>query len=612
MDPYHFTDSYDSESSEDDFTGFNSEELQAALDKRTEWNNRNYSSDESSLSSESDDEIDTDNNSSSSDRDESDDNVDIDNVDPSDVPDLRANPIDWTEDLSDIYVPAFNRPSGPNLPADWNPKSTPLDYFKLFMTDDLLKDIVNQTNQYARIQIAKRCRTQPNYVDQEWPADGSKDLTIAELFAYIGVNVILSVNPFRQLKHVFSSDPYLGNSGIRNVFTLKRFTKIGHYFCVSDKSVEPPRESALYDKLYKIRPVVSKLNELFPKYYNYSEHQVIDESSVKMKSRDQVKMFLKNKPCKFGWKVWSRCDSESPQKPYLLQFEPYLGRKLTKVSEHGLYFDVVNRLTRSLRGSNVKLYTDNAYSSCKLAIFLMGHSIWFSGTARQNSLGLHPYVKAPPKKAPRGSFKIFQDKDKRNLTICCWRDCKWVRFCSTEADPRITCAALRRINGRYERIHQPLVAFKYASRYKNVDIFDMASTKYQIARRSYRPWKYMWNFCLQASIVNAFILYMATNTDPKPRNFTQSQFRLILAKQLIGGFSGRKATPIIAPLFVGPDVVDTDQIVNHENSKMDSARGRTCKIHKQYFRVTKRTVYGCRACGVYLCKECHVKWHYNT
>ena len=47
--------------------------------------------------------------------------------------------------------------------------------------------------------------------------------------AYVGCNIIMSVNPYRQLKHMFLSDPYLANSGIRNVFTLKRFTKIGHY-----------------------------------------------------------------------------------------------------------------------------------------------------------------------------------------------------------------------------------------------------------------------------------------------------------------------------------------------------------------------------------------------
>ena len=86
---------------------------------------------------------------------------------------------------------------------------------------------------------------------------------------------------------MFSSDPYLAKSGMRNVFTLKRFTKIGHYFCLSDKSVEPPRDSDSYDKLYKIRPVIEQLNHLFPKYYRYTSHLALDESSVKTKESGQ-------------------------------------------------------------------------------------------------------------------------------------------------------------------------------------------------------------------------------------------------------------------------------------------------------------------------------------
>ena len=112
--------------------------------------------------------------------------------------------------------------------------------------------------------FSKKRTTQPNYVDKEWAFDSSDNITYDELCAYLGCNIIMSVNPYRQLKHMFSSDPYLANSGIRNVFTLKRFTKIGHYFCVSDKSVEPPRDSDSYDKLYKIRPVIEQLNCLFP------------------------------------------------------------------------------------------------------------------------------------------------------------------------------------------------------------------------------------------------------------------------------------------------------------------------------------------------------------
>ena len=69
-------------------------------------------------------------------------------------------------------------------------------------------------NQYARLAILKRCTTVPNFVDKEWSLDGSNDITYQELCAYLGSNIILSVNPSRRLKHVFSADPYMSNSGI--------------------------------------------------------------------------------------------------------------------------------------------------------------------------------------------------------------------------------------------------------------------------------------------------------------------------------------------------------------------------------------------------------------
>ena len=101
---------------------------------------------------------------------------------------------------------------------------------------------------------------------------------------------------------------------------------------------------------------------------------------------------------------------------------------------------------------------------------------------------------------------------------------------------------------------------------------------------------------------------METNTEPKPKKFTQSDFRLLLGKQLIGGFTSRKIEPTYKPLFEGPDIT-TPQLVNHENYKIAIARGCNCRLHKKKFGVTKCTVYGCRACSIYLCKECHYQWH---
>ena len=172
-------------------------------------------------------------------------------------------------------------------------------------------------------------------------------------------------------------------------------------------------------------------------------------------------------------------------------------------------------MTKFMRGSNVKLYTDSAYSSLQTLLYFKKHSIFGTLTIGQNSIGLHPSVKNPPKKVPRGWHKIFQDENDRFLTICVWNDTKAVRFVSTCSDPTVVSVALRRVGGNYERLSQPFIATNYHAKYKNVDILDLYCSKYSLSRRSYRPWKYLFTFCLQASIVNAFILFTSTNKVPR-------------------------------------------------------------------------------------------------
>ena len=101
-------------------------------------------------------------------------------------------------------------------------------------------------------------------------------------------------------------------------------------------------------------------------------------------------------------------------------------------------------------------------------------------------------MKNAPKKVPRGWHKIFQDENDRFLTICVWNDTKAVRFVSTCSDPTVV---------------------------------------------SYY----------------AFILFTSTNKIPRRNNYTQSEFRIALWKQLIGSFSVCKYEPKVQPLFISPD-----------------------------------------------------------
>ena len=123
---------------------------------------------------------------------------------------------------------------------------------------------------------------------------------------------------------------------------------------------------------------------------------------------------------------------------------------------------------------------------------------------------------------------------------------------------------------------------KYAKRYKSINLFDFLAQKYAIMRRSYRLWRYLFSFCFQAAIINAYILYMETSKLPRTKNFTQSDFRLLLGKQLIDGFSVCKYEPKVEPIFVGPGNPNTT-IKNHENTRMPSAHGKLCKTHRDHF-----------------------------
>ena len=180
-----------------------------------------YVSDSNSESSQSDYEL------NSGDESEDQDLADDVQITDDTVPDINRTPPAWTDKIQSITVPPFRFKGGPTLPDNCDQNTTrPIDYFKLFFTDSIIDHIVKCTNDYARIAINKKCRTKPNHVDPLWSLDGSDNLSSEELHAYLGCCVILSVNPSHQLFHIFSSEPFLNNMGIRQIFTLRHFTKI--------------------------------------------------------------------------------------------------------------------------------------------------------------------------------------------------------------------------------------------------------------------------------------------------------------------------------------------------------------------------------------------------
>ena len=110
-----------------------------------------YVSDSNSKSSEGDCEL------NSSEESEHSDAVTSDNDSDDTVLDIDITPPIWTDKVEPITVPQFWFKGGPTLPDNFDVNTTrPIDYFKLFFTDELIQHIVKCTNDYARIAINKK------------------------------------------------------------------------------------------------------------------------------------------------------------------------------------------------------------------------------------------------------------------------------------------------------------------------------------------------------------------------------------------------------------------------------------------------------------------------
>ena len=377
---------------------------------------------------------------------------------------------------------------------------------------------------------------------------------------------------------------------------VNRYERLTRYLHLSDRANEPQHQDG-YDKLYKIRPIITMTQESFKEYYKPGKHQTTDEAMVVYKGRLSYVQYLPAKPIKRGIKLWMRCDSESA---YLHEYDVYLGKRQN--SQYGLAYDVVTKLCHTLSGHNHHVYCDNYFTSIPLFKELLHMKIYASGTVRKNKKGLPDTVKRKPKMV-QGEYKEYQDEN-TNLVATVWNDSRPVRVLSTNARPDISYPIERRVRNEVVHIDQPENIFMYNKYINVVDKHDQLRMKYNIGQFSVKAWKYLLWFFINASIVNAYILYAQTSTQRTKKTYTH--FHFDVAHGLIAGFTSRKRQSNVLQ-HVRPEAITNDLTHEHVHLGVKSKR---CKWHLMQKRPRRETVYGCKICNVHLCKDgCHLAYH---
>jgi len=258
----------------------------------------------------------------------------------------------------------------------------------------------------------------------------------------------------------------VSNSAISGAMTRNRFDELMMCVHIADNEHLPPN-----DRMAKVRPLFDVLNQRFLEKYPRSETQLaIDESMVPYYGRHTAKQFIRGKPIRFGFKVWS---INTPL-GYCVQQEPYQGSGVID-SQLGLGGSVVVKLTDCLPPAAEKytLYFDNFFTGLHLLQFL-SENIQATGTVRANQVDNCPLIPVDKmKKADRGKYDYRLDST-TGVMVTRWNDNSVVTMASNchGIAPLGTAKRWSRSEKKFLDIPQPHVIDRYNRHMGGVDRMD--------------------------------------------------------------------------------------------------------------------------------------------
>ena len=160
----------------------------------------------------------------------------------------------------------------------------------------------------------------------------------------------------------------------------------------------------------KINTFIESFKERRRTLYQPTQNVAIDERMVRSRHRSEIRQYIKDKPTKWGIKLWVLADSANG---YTYDFSVYIGRaQAQETSANGLRYDVVMKLMDPLFDQGYHLYVDNFYSSLTLFKDLFARGTGATGTIMETRRDFPANLKNSKQWAkgkPRGSMRWERD-----------------------------------------------------------------------------------------------------------------------------------------------------------------------------------------------------------
>jgi hypothetical protein len=303
-----------------------------------------------------------------------------------------------------------------------------------------------------------------------------------------------------------------------------------------------------------------------------------------------MKQYIKNKPTKWGYKVWCMASSN-----YLLGFHVYQGRR-TRNSISNPH-DAVLSLTHNYQHHRHILYLDRGFTSPVLLDELLRRGIRCCGTVNANRKELPVELLSTADQLRDNEFAYRQ---RGELGMIVWKDRRLVYLLTTHTSPAETTTIERR-NKDGTTVHRsvPKAVADYNQHKSGVDTIDQLHSYYLIGRKSKKWWPRLVWWLIDMCIINAFSLY----NQQQQVKISQLEFRQQLMQQLVEVY-GQQRTPLGRP----PAEHGIALAKDHYPIKVSEAR--RCKQCSIGTGIRKETMYLCNKCQVHLCIDaCFGAYH---
>ena len=204
------------------------------------------------------------------------------------------------------------------------------------------------------------------------------NISVQEIKTFLAIIILTRYNSHPHQHLYWSKDDDVTCSVVLQSMARKWFEDIKRYLYFVDNN-----HLQIGEKLAKIQPLQDKVNRSLQQFGVFSKDLLINEQMVPYFSRHSSKMFIQEKPIRFGYKNLVLASSYD----YPYKFETYTGASKSKGSNKPLGLQVVCSLLSVLKNPTChRVYFDNFFMSYSLFVTCMKTNFGHLGQYEKTTL----------------------------------------------------------------------------------------------------------------------------------------------------------------------------------------------------------------------------------